>query len=70
MFAFTVFFLIFIIGIIGVLIGVRYLLANECYKIACAKGYWQRKYFWITFFIRDVGLLMVIALPDRSKEQQ
>lgn len=40
--------------------------ATEFADIAVMKGYTQRKYFWYTFFLGIVGMLMVVALPDRK----
>ena len=34
--------------------------------IAREKGYDEGKYFWWTFLLGLVGMLMVIALPDRG----
>lgn len=44
-------------------------LANCFYDIACEKGFYDRRYFWISFLLGIVGYLMVIALPDRKKEK-
>ena len=43
------------------------LIATEFYKAAEEKGYPHKKYMWITFFFGVVGMLLVIALPDRGK---
>lgn len=34
--------------------------------MAVAKGYDDKKYLWITFFLSIVGVLLVIALPVRN----
>lgn len=44
-------------------------LANCFYDIACEKGFYERRYFWIPFLLGLVGYLMVVALPDRKKEK-
>ena len=42
------------------------LVANEFYKIACLKGYEDKKYFWLSFLLTIIGYLLVIALPTKS----
>lgn len=42
-----------------------YAFAKEFESIADMKGHYGRRYFWFTFFFGPVGMLMVIALPDR-----
>lgn len=39
--------------------------AREFRKIAAMKGHDEAKYFWWTFFMGPVGMLMVVALPQR-----
>lgn len=39
--------------------------ALEFRNIAAMKGHNEAKYFWWTFFIGPVGMLMVVALPQR-----
>ena len=43
-----------------------YLVAREFHRVACSKGFWEEKYFWISFFLGIIGHLLVIALPDRG----
>ena len=43
-----------------------YFVAQEFYKAAVAKGWPQKKYFWLCFLLTTVGYLLVIALPDRG----
>ena len=38
--------------------------ALEFRKIAAMKGHNKAKYFWWTFLVGPVGMLMVIALPQ------
>ena len=55
------FIILFVIAVIMWII-----LANELYKAACAKGFKDRKYFWIPFLFGAFGALVIIALPDRG----
>lgn len=41
-------------------------LANQFYKVAEEKGFTDRKYLWICFWLGVIGYLLVIALPDRG----
>ena len=43
-------------------------LADCFYEVACEKGFENRKYYWIPFFLGLAGYLLVIALPDRKSE--
>lgn len=45
---------------------VCYLLAKEFYKVAQLKGYYEKKYLWLCFFLGIAGYLLVIALPKRE----
>ena len=38
-------------------------------EAARAKGWKDKKYFWICFFLTGIGYLLVIALPDRDNGQ-
>ena len=54
-----------------ILISIVYLILDyyiaKCFSEAAeAKGYRDSKYFWICFIFGFVGLLLVIALPDRG----
>ena len=42
--------------------------ASEFKKIAEMKGHNGGKYFWWSFLLGPVGMLMVVALPDRAKQ--
>ena len=57
-----------ILIVIGVLILwiIWYLVSQEFYKAAEAKGFPDKKYLWITFFFGALGALLVVALPDRG----
>jgi len=54
--------------IAAVIIGlvVSFFMAREFYKAAVARGWPQKKYFWICFLLPILGYLLVIALPDRG----
>ena len=56
------------IVIAAVIIGlvVSFFMAREFYKAAVARGWPQKKYFWICFLLPICGYLLVIALPDRG----
>ena len=41
-------------------------IASEFRHIAAKKGFDERKYFWWTFLLSFIGMLMVIALPDHG----
>lgn len=40
-----------------------------CQRIAEMKGHHEKRYFWITFFLWIVGMLLVIALPDLKNRE-
>lgn len=62
---------IIILAVAALIIWINYLIAEEFYTVVKAKGYfYERKYFWICFFLGMVGYLLVIALPDRSGVQK
>ena len=54
--------------IVAISIGlvVSFYMAREFYKVAVARGWPQKKYFWICFLLPILGYLLVIALPDRG----
>lgn len=57
--------------VIGVfLLWLDWLIANWFFEAAQEKGYRDRKYLWICFWLSFVGYLLVIALPDRGNTQQ
>ena len=47
-------------------LAVSYFVALEFHKAATARGWPQRKYFWICFLLPPAGYLLVLALPDRG----
>ena len=46
--------------------AISYYVAKEFYKAAVARGWPEKKYFWICFLLPPAGYLLVIALPDRG----
>ena len=46
--------------------AVSYFIAMEFYKAAVARGWPNKKYFWICFLLPIAGYLLVVALPDRG----
>ena len=54
-----------VLGSIAALV-VSIFVSLEFGKIAAMKGYNTAKYFWWTFFMGPVGMLMVVALPQRA----
>lgn len=61
--------LLIIVAAIAVIVLFVYI-AKEFQAIAEMKGYAERKYFWWTFCIPAVGMMMVLALPDRLGGKQ
>ena len=57
-------FLIFL-GAITFLV-LWYFVAAEFRRIAAMKGYDEPRYLWWTFFLGLVGMLMVVALPQKA----
>lgn len=57
--------------LLGIVIGlvIDYFVAQKFAEIAEMKGHIGNTYFWYTFFLGVVGMLMVIALPDVSKKE-
>lgn len=62
--------LLLIIAVCCLILWGLYLLAQEFYKVAKAKGYPQKKYLWLSFWLGIIGYLLVIALPDRGSSNQ
>lgn len=57
-------FLIFLFVIVGIVIW--FFVASEFASIARDKGYNNSKYFWYTLFFGIIGMLMIIALPNKN----
>ncbi len=51
-------------------LAVSWFAAGEFYKIAEDKGYHGKKYFWWSFLLPPVGHLMIVAMPDRARDQR
>lgn len=47
-----------------------FFVAREFEDIAEMKGYYEKKYFWWTFLLGPIGMLMVVALPNLNKTTQ
>lgn len=47
--------------------GIWLLICSAFYKIAEMKGHLNQSYFWWTFFTGIIGMLMIVALPDRAQ---
>ncbi len=56
-----------VLAVIGVMIWIQYMIAQNFYFIACHKGYDDRKYFHFCFWLGVCGWIMVAALPDRGQ---
>ena len=57
-------FVFVLAGIVFIMLD--YFISKEFQDIAQKKGHGGVRYFWWTFFTGAVGMLMVVALPDRS----
>ena len=51
------------------LLAVNAFMAVEFYRAASAKGWGQRKYFWLAFLLTFAGYILIAALPDRGGQQ-
>lgn len=58
--------LLLIIAVCVLLLVLYWYIAKWFYEAAKAKGYTDKKYFWICFWLTFFGYLLVIALPDRG----
>lgn len=61
--------IILIVLAAGLLLALDALVAGEFYKAAAAKGWGQRKYFWLAFLLTFAGYILIAALPDRGGQQ-
>ena len=43
-----------------------YFVGKEFQRIAAMKGHEETRYFWWTFLLGPVGMMMVIALPQKA----
>ena len=55
------------LGAIAVIVPGSTFVAAEFRRIAAMKGYDEARYFWWTFLVGPVGMLMVVALPQEAK---
>ena len=44
-----------------------YFIAVEFRRIAAVKGHDEARYFWWTYLVGPIGMLMVVALPNVSR---
>lgn len=56
--------LIFLGAILVILLW--YNVGKEFQRIAAMKGHDEARYFWWTFLMGPVGMMMVIALPQKA----
>ena len=59
---------LYLLGMVIALI-IDYVIAKKFEEIAEMKGHEGGTYFWFTFFLGVVGMLMVVALPDVSQNR-
>ena len=43
-----------------------YFVGKEFQRIAAMKGHEETRYFWWTFLLGPVGMMMVVALPQKA----
>lgn len=60
---------ILIILAAAVLLAIDAFVAMEFFKAASAKGWGQKKYFWLAFLLTFAGYILIAALPDRGGQQ-
>ena len=64
-------FLVFLYLLIAAaFIVLDYFIAKWFFEAAEEKGYHDKKYFWICFWLGWVGWVLVCALPDRGNTPQ
>ena len=56
--------LLILVGVVILSIFINHLIAAAFYDIAQKKGHYEKRYYWISFWLGIVGYLLVIALPD------
>ncbi len=62
----TSFMLAMVIGI-ALFLVLWCFVAKEFHRIAAMKGHNEARYFWWTFLLGPIGMMMVIALPQETK---
>ena len=57
-----------IIVVVAIIVAViiRGLIAIEVDRIAAAKGFPEKRWFWYSFLFGMIGLFLVWALPDKN----
>ena len=55
-----------ILVVAGLLVWLQICVAKEFQRIAAMKGHEETRYFWWTFLMGPVGMMMVIALPQKA----
>lgn len=64
-------FLVFLYLLIAAaFIVLDYFIAKWFFEAAEEKGYHDKKYFWICFWLGAAGWILVCALPDRGNSSQ
>ena len=61
--------LVIVLAAVAVLV-LLFFAAKEFQRIAKMKGYYEKRYFWWCFLFSAVGMLMVVALPDRADKAE
>ena len=56
-----------IIIALGLMLWLQFFIAKQFEGVANDKGYFRKRYFHLCFWLGLVGMLLVIALPDRGK---
>lgn len=59
-------FTIFVLAVIVLYFYLAFYLAQCFTDVAGAKGFREKRYFWVCFLFPIAGYLLVIALPDRG----
>lgn len=60
---------IMVFSLISILV-INYFVAKEFYEVSMMKRFFDKKYFWICFFLGIIGYLLVISLPDRAEVEE
>lgn len=56
--------------VLVIAVVLAYFIAKWFYEVAVEKGYHDKKYFWICFWLGYIGIPLIIALPDRGNSAQ
>ena len=52
--------------VLAAVLWLDWYLAGQFYAAVVAKGYEDKKYFWLCFLLGAIGYLLVVAMPDRG----